>query len=108
MQTINRFKSRPSIATSRRELLKKQRADRLSGAWRLQRGHPLYLAAFMIWLSLGMAYFRLLPLVGLALYVVPIYLLYIREEEQLMIGRYGDAYRAYRERVGGLLPRRRP
>jgi len=44
MQTTNRFKSRPRIATSRRELLKKQRADDLSGAWRLQRGHPLYLA----------------------------------------------------------------
>ncbi len=44
MQTINRFKSRPHIATSCRELLKKQRADRLSGAWRLQRGNPLYLA----------------------------------------------------------------
>ena len=44
MQTINRFKSRPRIATSCRELLKKQRADRLSGAWRRQRGNPLYLA----------------------------------------------------------------
>ena len=44
MQTINRFKSRPHITTSCRELLKKQRADRLSGAWRRQRGNPLYLA----------------------------------------------------------------
>lgn len=44
MQTTNRFKSRPRIATSCRDLLKKQRADRLSGAWRRQRGNPLYLA----------------------------------------------------------------
>lgn len=44
MQMINRFKSRPSIATSCRELLKKQRADRLSGGRRRQRGNPLYLA----------------------------------------------------------------
>jgi hypothetical protein len=44
MQMTNRFKRRSSIATSRRELLKKQRADRLSGAWHRQRGNPLYLA----------------------------------------------------------------
>lgn len=44
MQTINRFKSHPSAATSCRELLKKQRADSLLGAWRRQRGNPLYLA----------------------------------------------------------------
>src|SRR5688500_16749136 len=44
MQTINRFKSRPRITTSCRVLLKKQRADSLSGARRRQRGNPLYLA----------------------------------------------------------------
>jgi protein-S-isoprenylcysteine O-methyltransferase Ste14 len=58
----------------------------------------------MIWLGLAAAYVSLLALVVLGLYVVPIYLLYIREEEQLMIELYGDAYRDYRRRVGGLVP----
>jgi protein-S-isoprenylcysteine O-methyltransferase Ste14 len=61
----------------------------------------------MIWLGLAAAYLSFLALVVLALYVVPIYLLYIREEEQLMMERYGDAYRQYQRRVGGLLPHRR-
>jgi protein-S-isoprenylcysteine O-methyltransferase Ste14 len=69
--------------------------------------HPLYLAAFMIWLGLAAAYLSLLALVVLGLYVIPVYLLYIREEERLMIERYGDTYRDYRRRVGGLVPHRR-
>ena len=64
----------------------------------------MYLAVFMIWLSLAAAYFSLLPLLVLALYVIPVMLLYIREEEALMIEQYGDAYRDYRRRVGGLVP----
>jgi len=69
--------------------------------------HPIYLGAFFIWLALTMAYWRLLPLVVLAFYVMPVYLLCAREEERLMIERYGDAYLEYRRRVGGLLPRLR-
>lgn len=69
--------------------------------------HPFYLAAFMIWLGVAAAYSSLLALVVFGLYVVPAYVLYIREEEGLMIERYGDAYRDYRRRVGGLVPRRR-
>ena len=69
--------------------------------------HPLYVAAFLIWLAVALAYGSVLALVVFAVYVVPIYLLYIREEERLMIERYGDTYRDYRERVGGLFPRRR-
>jgi protein-S-isoprenylcysteine O-methyltransferase Ste14 len=67
--------------------------------------HPLYLAAFMIWFALALAYLSVLPLLVLVLYVIPIYSLYIREEERLMTERYGDAYREYRNRVGGLVPR---
>ena len=98
------FLSLPSVGSGHYVLEGQPIVDRGAYGW---VRHPLYLAAFMIWLSLGMACFRLLPLVVLALYVVPIYLLYIREEERLMIGRYGDEYRAYRGRVGGLLPRLR-
>ena len=100
------FLSLPSVGSGHYVLAGQSIVDRGPFGW---VRHPIYLGAFMIWLSLGMAYGRLLPLVVLALYVVPIYLLYIREEEQLMVGRYGEEYRAYRRRVvGGLLPRLRP
>jgi len=59
----------------------------------------------MIWFALVLAYLSVLPPVVLALYVIPIYSLYIREEERLMTERYGDAHREYRNRVGGLVPR---
>jgi protein-S-isoprenylcysteine O-methyltransferase Ste14 len=59
----------------------------------------------MIWLGLAAAYRDLRALLVFGVYVLPIYLLYIREEEQLMIERYGDRYREYRQRVGGLVPR---
>ena len=54
-------------------------------------------------MALALAYLSLLPLAVLAVYVVPIYMLYIREEERLMTERYGDAYREYRRRVAGLV-----
>jgi high-affinity K+ transport system ATPase subunit B len=52
MQTTNRFKSRPHITSNSGEPLKKQRADSLSGAWRRQRGNPLYLAVLIGGMSL--------------------------------------------------------
>jgi protein-S-isoprenylcysteine O-methyltransferase Ste14 len=97
------FLSLPSVGSGHYVLEGQRIVD--GGAYGWVR-HPLYLGAFMIWLSLGMVYFRLLPLVVLAVYVVPIYLLYIREEEGLMMQRYGDEYRKYQGRVGGLVPRR--
>jgi protein-S-isoprenylcysteine O-methyltransferase Ste14 len=97
------FLSLPSVGSGHYVLEGQPIVDRGAYGW---VRHPLYLGAFMIWLSLGMAYVRLLPLVVLALYVFPTYLLYIREEEQLMVDRYGDEYREYRRRVGGLVPRR--
>jgi protein-S-isoprenylcysteine O-methyltransferase Ste14 len=96
--------SLPSVGSGHYVLEGQLIVDR--GAYGLLR-HPLYLAAFMIWLGLAAAYRSLAALVVLALYVVPIYLLYIREEERLMIERYGDTYRAYQRRVGGLVPHRR-
>jgi protein-S-isoprenylcysteine O-methyltransferase Ste14 len=39
------------------------------------------------------------------IYVLPVYLLYIRSEETMMVARMGEPYRAYREGVPALLPR---
>jgi len=96
------FFSLPSVGSGHYVLEGQPVVDRGAYAW---VRHPIYLGAFLIWLALAMAYFALLPLVVLGVYVVPIYLLYIREEERLMIERYGDASREYRRRVGGLVPR---
>jgi protein-S-isoprenylcysteine O-methyltransferase Ste14 len=102
--TVWAFRSLPSVGSGHYVLEGQPIIDR--GAYGLIR-HPLYLGAFMIWLGLAMVHASPLPLVVLAVYVVPIYVLYIREEERLMIERYGDAYREYQARVGGLLPRGR-
>jgi len=39
--------------------------------------------------------------------VIPIYLLYIRSEEEMMLETFGDAYRGYRNAVPMLVPRPR-
>ena len=98
------FLSLPSVGSGHYVLRDQPIIDRGAYGW---LRHPIYVGAFFIWLALAMAYWRLLPLVVLALYVVPIYLLYIREEERFMVERYGEAYEDYRRRVGGLLPRAR-
>jgi protein-S-isoprenylcysteine O-methyltransferase Ste14 len=99
------FLSLPSVGTGHYVLKDQPIVDRGAYGW---VRHPFYLAAFAIWFALGLAYMTPLPMVILAVYVIPIYLLYIRGEERLMIERYGDAYREYQSRVGGLFPRRRP
>ncbi len=40
--------------------------------------------------------------------MIPIYLLYIRSEEDMMLETFGDAYREYRHVVPMLVPRPRP
>ena len=74
------------------------------GAYGVVR-HPVYLAAFLIWLGLGVAFASRMA-VGIALlYVLPAYLLYIRDEEAMMMSAFGDAYRSYRAAVPMLIPR---
>jgi protein-S-isoprenylcysteine O-methyltransferase Ste14 len=98
------FLSLPSVGSGHYVLEDQPIVDRGAYGW---LRHPMYLAVFMIWFALALTYLSLLPLVVLAVYVIPSYLLYIRVEEQLMTERYGDAYCEYRKRVGGLVPRLR-
>jgi len=76
------------------------------GAYRVVR-HPVYLAALLVWLGLAVGYASVSAFLVTGLYVIPIYLLYIRSEEAMMLDAFGDAYRAYRARVPMLLPTRR-
>jgi protein-S-isoprenylcysteine O-methyltransferase Ste14 len=78
-----------------------------AGAYGVVR-HPVYLAALVVWLGLGVA-FRSVPTLLLATcYVLPAYLLYARSEEEMMEGAFGDAYRRYRASVPMILPRVSP
>ena len=70
--------------------------------------HPVYLAALLVWLGLAVGYLSGTAFVVTALYVIPIYLLYIHSEEDMMLETFGDAYREYRHAVPMLVPRPRP
>jgi protein-S-isoprenylcysteine O-methyltransferase Ste14 len=96
------FVSLPTVGTGHYVLSDQPITDQ--GAYGVVR-HPLYLAAFLIWLGLALAYGSLGTLLMLLLYVVPVYVLYIREEERMLTEHYGDAYRDYSRRVGTVLPR---
>lgn len=67
--------------------------------------HPIYAGAFLIWFGLAAAYASKAILILTIMYVIPAYLLNIREEEKMMLSRYGDEYRAYRRRAGAFVPR---
>jgi len=67
--------------------------------------HPVYLAAFLIWLALAVGFLSLTAFLVTVLYVIPIYLLYMRSEEAMMLECFGERYGSYRRRVPMLLPR---
>ncbi len=74
------------------------------GAYAVVR-HPVYLGAFLIWLGLGLAFSNWVVLAIAIVYVIPIYLLYLRAEERMMLESFGDEYRDYCGRVPLLVPR---
>ena len=94
----------PSVSTGH-YVLREQRVVS-EGPYRLVR-HPLYLAAFVVWLAVAVAFASPVALALAVLYVIPAYLIYIRSEEEMLLAHLGDAYRAYRRSVGMLLPHRR-
>jgi len=67
--------------------------------------HPLYVAAFLVWFSLALAFSNVAVLLITLLYVIPSYLVYMRAEEEMLLRHLGDAYATYRSRVGMLFPR---
>jgi protein-S-isoprenylcysteine O-methyltransferase Ste14 len=74
------------------------------GVYRYLR-HPIYAA---IWLT-GLAQVLMLAnwIAGPACLVLflPVYLVRVPREEQMMLDHFGDEYRAYMSRTGGVIPR---
>ena len=75
------------------------------GPYALAR-HPIYLGAFFIWFGLALGFQSLTTLLMTLLYVIPSYVIYMRDEEKMLRSHMGDVYRDYCERVGMLWPRR--
>ena len=94
----------PSLSSGHYVLPDQQVVDRGPYGW---VRHPHYLGVFLIWLGLAGAYASLLVLAVTLVYVVPIYVLYVRSEEEMLQSQFGDEYRRYRKRVGMFLPRLR-
>jgi protein-S-isoprenylcysteine O-methyltransferase Ste14 len=69
--------------------------------------HPVYLGALFVWAGLSVAFLSIPTGLLTALYVFPAYVLYIRSEEKMMAGAFGDAYEQYRGSVPMLVPRMR-
>jgi protein-S-isoprenylcysteine O-methyltransferase Ste14 len=67
--------------------------------------HPIYAA---VWLT-GLAQVLMLPnwLAGPAclLLFLPVYLVRVPREERMMLDHFGEAYRTYMQRTGGIIPR---
>jgi len=66
--------------------------------------HPMYLAVVLIWAGLSLGTLNLIAGLLTMFYVLPVYLLYIKSEEEMMIEHFGDAYREYKRNVGMLIP----
>jgi protein-S-isoprenylcysteine O-methyltransferase Ste14 len=75
-----------------------------AGAYGLCR-HPIYLGVYLIWFGLAASHSSSAALLIATLYVVPIYILYMRSEEQMMLAEFGDEYARYCHKVGMLVPR---
>ncbi len=98
------LKTFPSVSTGHYVL--RDQPVVTEGPYSLVR-HPLYLAAYLVWLAVAVGFGSIVALALTVGYVIPSYWIYMRAEEGMMIAHLGDAYARYREEVGMLVPRRR-
>jgi protein-S-isoprenylcysteine O-methyltransferase Ste14 len=68
--------------------------------------HPMYVAAFWLWLALAVALWSKWVLVFWAGYALPALLLYAGAEERQAATAFGDQYKDYRHRVPGFIPQK--
>ena len=94
----------PSVSTGH-YVLRDQRVVR-EGPYALVR-HPLYVAAYLVWAAVAIAFGSPVALGLTVAYVIPGYWIYMRAEERMLLAHLGDAYARYRQDVGMLVPRLR-
>jgi protein-S-isoprenylcysteine O-methyltransferase Ste14 len=82
--------------------LKEEHALVRSGPYALTR-HPIYTGLILALIGTVLVRDTLGALVGFALCVIGV-ILKIRQEERLMIGHFGDAYRVYQAEVPAVVP----
>ncbi len=75
-----------------------------TGAYGFVR-NPMYLGILLLWLGIAVAYQHAVLLLATFGLVLPVFLAYIRSEEQMMAAEFGEPFEAYCCRVGSLLPR---
>lgn len=67
--------------------------------------HPAYLACLLVWTGLSVAFLSPIVAAVTGVYVLPVYVAYLRAEERMMEAHFGEAYDRYRAAVPMLVPR---
>jgi protein-S-isoprenylcysteine O-methyltransferase Ste14 len=75
-----------------------------SGIYRITR-HPIYTAMWLMSIAQALLLQNWIAGVGGLLVYLPLYLIRVPREEQMMEDHFGDAYRVYMKRTGRFLPR---
>jgi protein-S-isoprenylcysteine O-methyltransferase len=75
-----------------------------TGAYGFVR-NPMYFGILLLWFGIALAYQNPILALATAAFVLPVFLFYIRSEDQMMAREFGDQFEEYRLRVGSLLPR---
>jgi protein-S-isoprenylcysteine O-methyltransferase Ste14 len=102
---VRAFATIPSLSSGHYVLPRQQLVTR--GPYAFVR-HPIYFAVFLLWFAVAAASASLVVLGIAVLYVVPVYLLYARSEERMMLTHFETAYQRYQRSTGMLIPRLRP
>ncbi len=74
------------------------------GIYRVIR-HPMYASQWLLVFATPLLLQNWIAGFFNLLVFIPFYLLRVRAEEQMMIDEFGDQYRAYMQKVGGVLPK---
>lgn len=88
-------------------VLTKERHELVTGGPYRWIRHPLYTTGLVLFLALGLMAGSWLVLCAAVLAYLPLRLLVIPREEQALLARFGERYRAYMRDTGRLLPRAR-
>jgi protein-S-isoprenylcysteine O-methyltransferase Ste14 len=67
--------------------------------------HPIYLAMLLLLVAVGLGFGHVLALIPSVLLFFAGTAIRIREEERLLIGQFGDRYRAYARETPAFIPR---